>query len=416
MKSEDIYRTILVRMWGDEKFNRLSPLPPSGAALWIYLLTGPHSNQIGFFRAGEMTLAEELGWDLKAFRKAFRECFEEGLIKTSHDYSKDRLIFIPNFLKINFPQNPNVVKSWGHVWQMIPECQLKLEVWHHIKNIMESKDKETKAWSKAFIETCRKPSLKPFGKPFGNPLGNLSPNQEQEQEQEQEVKTPPTPPPGGNVCEGKNSEPEKRSPRDYSPEFQEFWEAYPPREGPNDKRRAFSAWKARLREDHTAEAMIAGARKYFADCASSEKIGTPYVMQASTFLGPADPPHFSVKEAPATPENIDPEKRIELWLEKVFTEHGPIVEREGESLTPDQRQAYRFKPWIVCGCPSCRKPDAWKRWYDPALPWNPKHGPIMSDCDWPYEIPMQVKYRDSPWHICRCRLCLFRDTSAMMVG
>ena len=73
MKSEDIYRTILVRMWGDDKFNRLSPLPPCGAGLWIYLLTGPHSNQIGFFRAGEMMLAEELGWELKAFRKAFRD-------------------------------------------------------------------------------------------------------------------------------------------------------------------------------------------------------------------------------------------------------------------------------------------------------------------------------------------------------
>ena len=195
MKSEDIYRTILVRMWGDEKFNRLSPLPPSGAGLWIYLLTGPHSNQIGFFRAGEMMLAEELGWELKAFRKAFRECFDEGLIKTSPDYSKDRLIFIPNFLKINFPQNPNVVKSWDHVWRLIPECQLKLEVWHHIKTIMESKDKESKAWSKAFIETCRKPSLKPLRKPFGNPLGNLSPNQEQEQEQEQEEEIPLIPPP-----------------------------------------------------------------------------------------------------------------------------------------------------------------------------------------------------------------------------
>ena len=204
MKSEDIYRTILVRMWGDEKFNRLSPIQPSGKSLWIYLLTGPFSNQIGLFRAGEMTLAEELGWDLKAFRECFRECFEEGLIETSEEYFKDRLIFIPNFLKINFPQNPNVVKSWTKIWNSIPECQLKLKVWNHIKIIMESKDKETKAWSKAFIESCRKPSIKTSRKPFDNPLGNLSPNQEQEQEQEQEKDFNNTHPPkkkSAKTCE-----------------------------------------------------------------------------------------------------------------------------------------------------------------------------------------------------------------------
>ena len=174
-------------------------------------------------------LAEELGWELKAFRKAFRECFDEGLIKTSPDYSKDRIIFIPNFLKINFPQNPNVVRSWDNVWRLIPECQLKLEVWHHIKNIMESKDKESKAWSKAFIETCQKPSLKPSRKPFCNPLGNLSPNQEQEQEQEQEVKTPP-PPQGDVSVEKTGGEPKRRNASEYSPEFESFWTAYPRKE------------------------------------------------------------------------------------------------------------------------------------------------------------------------------------------
>ena len=184
-------------------------------------------------------LAEELGWELKAFRKAFRECFDEGLIKTSPDYSKDRIIFIPNFLKINFPQNPNVVRSWDNVWRLIPECQLKLEVWHHIKNIMESKDKESKAWSKAFIETCQKPSLKPSRKPFCNPLGNLSPNQEQEQEQEQEVKTPPTPQ-GDVSVEKTGGESKRRTVPGYSPEFETFWTAYPRKEA---KGSAFKAWQ-----------------------------------------------------------------------------------------------------------------------------------------------------------------------------
>ena len=358
-----------------------------------YLISSPHSNSIGIYYLPFSYILNDTGLSEKGALKGLQRLSEVSFMGYDRD---SEVVFVYEMAKWQIGEslhpNDKQVKGIQSLYDNLPENPFL---------------------SKFFDLYADRFHLKNRRGSEGASMDLRSTETETETETE---KTPPTPPPGGNVCEGKNSEPEKRSPRDYSPEFQEFWEAYPPREGPNDKRRAFSAWNARLREDHTAEAMIAGARKYFADCASSEKIGTPYVMQASTFLGPADPPHFSVKEAPATPENIDPEKRIELWLEKVFTEHGPIVEREGENLTPDQRQAYRFKPWIVCGCPSCRKPDAWKRWYDPALPWNPKHGPIMSDCDWPYEIPMQVKYRDSPWHICRCRLCLFRDTSAMMVG
>ena len=188
MKSEDIYRIILTRMWGDEKFNRLSSPPPSGKYLWIFLLTGPFSNRIGLFRAGEMTLSEELGWDPKGFREAFGEVLLEGLVKVSSEYSKDRLIFIPNFIKINPPQNPNVIKDWHREWNILPECELKLEAWHHIKSIIEQKDKESKAWSKAFIETCRKPSIKASQKASTKPCHNHCPNQEQEQEQEQEQK------------------------------------------------------------------------------------------------------------------------------------------------------------------------------------------------------------------------------------
>ena len=186
MKSDDIYRIILTRMWGDEKFNRLSSPPPNGKYLWIFLCTGPFSNRLGLFKAGEMTLAEELGWELKGFREAFQEALVEGLLKVSDEYSKDRLIFIPNFLKINFPANPNVIKSWEREWNILPECGLKLEAWHHIKNLMESKDKETKAWSHAFTETCRKPFIKPSPKPLPKTSTLPLAKQEQEQEQEQE--------------------------------------------------------------------------------------------------------------------------------------------------------------------------------------------------------------------------------------
>jgi hypothetical protein len=220
MKTDDIYRTILVRMWGDQKFRNLSPLPPSGQSLWIYLLTGPFSNRIGFFRAGEMALAEELGWDLKAFRKAFREVLTEGLVQASPE---DRLIFIPNFTKINRPFSPNVVTSWSTEWKIIPECSLKEEAWETIKYNLHGTLGES--FVKAFIKACPKPS----GKALSKPSLKACRIQEQEQEQEQE-KTLARPP-------KKNpANPAQR----YAPEFDLFWSEYPRKTG---KGAAYKAWK-----------------------------------------------------------------------------------------------------------------------------------------------------------------------------
>ena len=35
------YRKVKITMWDDPRFRALSPLPPSGQSLFIYLLTGP---------------------------------------------------------------------------------------------------------------------------------------------------------------------------------------------------------------------------------------------------------------------------------------------------------------------------------------------------------------------------------------
>src|ERR1019366_3324400 len=68
------YRKLSLSMHADEKYRSLSSPTPNAKTLWIHLLTGPHTDLIpGVSRAGEMAIAEELGWDLKGFREAFRE-------------------------------------------------------------------------------------------------------------------------------------------------------------------------------------------------------------------------------------------------------------------------------------------------------------------------------------------------------
>ncbi len=170
------HRKVDVRVWGDDKFRGMTAPAPCGRYLWLYLMTGPHTTSIpGLFVAGEAALAEALGWPLKGFREAFREASERGMAEA--DWNA-RLVWLPNAIRYNFPENPNVVKSWRAYWDEIPECHLKVKAYGVLRQQLASKE----TFLKAFLETIAECAGMPLAKPLGTPL----PNQEQEQEQEQE--------------------------------------------------------------------------------------------------------------------------------------------------------------------------------------------------------------------------------------
>ena len=179
------YRKVEVRTYGDEKFRRLSPILPCGQGLWLYLITGPHTTAIpGLFRAGRAGMAEELGWPLEDFDKAFGEVSAQGMAKADF---QNRVIWIRNALKHNSPASPNVVMSWAAELDLIPECALKCEA---ISGIQEFLGTLHPAYLQAFdvIFSPRKSSQLPLSKSLPKP-SRKSPvktmgNQEQEQEQE----------------------------------------------------------------------------------------------------------------------------------------------------------------------------------------------------------------------------------------
>jgi hypothetical protein len=87
------YRRVSTRMWGDEKFRRLSAPKPNGRSLWLLLVTGPQTSPVpGLFHAGQAALAEELGWPLPGFQKAWREI--EQLEMAIADWTA-RVVWIP---------------------------------------------------------------------------------------------------------------------------------------------------------------------------------------------------------------------------------------------------------------------------------------------------------------------------------
>ncbi|WP_154585668.1 hypothetical protein [Burkholderia cenocepacia] len=173
------YRVIEVRMWADQKFCALTPIPPSGQGLWVYLLTGPHTGPIpGIFRAGRAGLAEELGWTTEAFDEAFDEVFRQGMAKADW---QAKLVWIPKAVDCNLPTSPNVVISWAKEWPQLPECDLKVEAYEALKASIHGRGK---AFGEAFDKSFAKPIVKASGKAFDMASGKTMAIQKQEQEQE----------------------------------------------------------------------------------------------------------------------------------------------------------------------------------------------------------------------------------------
>jgi len=71
----------------------------------------------------------------------------------------------------------------------------------------------------------------------------------------------------------------------YPEDFEQLWKIYPKRCGGNPKRKAFNAYKARLREGVIYSDLQAGVLRYYNFCNGTAKIGSEYVMQTATFFG-----------------------------------------------------------------------------------------------------------------------------------
>ncbi len=170
------YRKVEVRTWGDERFRALSPIPPCGQGLWLYLITGPRTGPIpGLFSAGPAAMAEDLGWPLDAFMHAMGEAIGHGMVRVD---TAARVVLIPKAIQHNPPAAPNQVKTWGAEFDLIPECDLKREAYETLKASIHALGE---GFAHAFDATWRKPSPKPSCMP------SVMPRAIQEQEQEQDI-------------------------------------------------------------------------------------------------------------------------------------------------------------------------------------------------------------------------------------
>lgn len=155
------YRKIDTRTWNDQKFNALSD---DAKLVFFLLLTHPHLTPIGAMRATLAGLASELRWSAERFTSAFNECAMKDMVR--HDEFA-AFVWLPNFLRYNQPESPNVVRSWEQYLDYLPECQLKNDLIHDVGD---------------FVQTLSVTFQEALPQAFGKAM----PNQEQEQEQKQE--------------------------------------------------------------------------------------------------------------------------------------------------------------------------------------------------------------------------------------
>ena len=120
------YRKVDPRVYSDERVRKLSRPAPNGRDCWMYLLTAKEAFSMpGVIPAGAGAMADTLRWDVQGFRAAFAEVEALGMAKADFDAS---LVWVPNALKYNEPENPNVILSWASIWEEITECDLKREI------------------------------------------------------------------------------------------------------------------------------------------------------------------------------------------------------------------------------------------------------------------------------------------------
>ena len=182
-----IYRKIEVKIWSDAKFMQLSKLQPSGQALFLYLLTGPHTGIVpGLFRAGYAAMAEDLGWDIDAFRFAIGEAKALGIVLADPEA---KLVWIPNAVKYNPPTSINIIKGWAKAVETLPQCTLLTTAIEHIREYLHSFGRQGNSLAAAFDESFGypKPSARLSPKPLAKPSPRAFQEQEQEQEQEQNL-------------------------------------------------------------------------------------------------------------------------------------------------------------------------------------------------------------------------------------
>lgn len=286
------YRKISTRFWEDRVVTELT----SGTRfLFLCLLTCREITPLGIMTFNRDAFRTRTGLSFKNLRRSLSELEENGLIRMDPE---SLLIVIPNFLKHNPPENPNVVKSYIKLASEFPECDLLNE---YMEDVIQILSEMGDIFIGPFKDSRWVGLIKHTEVGLGNPQGGVC---EIRNRNRNRNSIPPIPPRGvGGGLVG----------------FDRFWEAYPRRVG---KGAALKAWSKLNPHAELVERIIEAVER---QKLSREwlKDGGQYIPHPTTWLNqtrwedelpsqaPSGPPGVnSAAAAPADPfAHLDPLSR-----------------------------------------------------------------------------------------------------------
>lgn len=265
--------------WSSQDIRGLSE---DGRTLALYLLTSPHTTLTGTFRLPDGYVSEDLQWSTERVSEGFAELFAKGF---ANRCETTKWVWILKFLDWNAPENPNQWKAARKIVSQIPDqCSWKAD------------------FKRLFAKSCGDPE-----EPLQNPSETVSKSGSGSGTGFTTASETP-------VRTARVSRKQKSTEAD-PPWFAEFKQAYPPRDGEQNWRKAMKAARARIAEGHSPEEFISGAKRYAEHCEANGKLRSQFVKQAATFLGPdksfLEPwvtarfqPEQRGQDMPAVPANV----------------------------------------------------------------------------------------------------------------
>jgi len=156
------YRKVEMILWADKRFRALAD---DTKIIWLYLLTSHRTTYCpGLVLASEVIIADDLGWfdddpatGLSRVRESLREL--EGLGWVEID-AEAKVMWVPNAVRHNIPDNPNQVKGWHSTFNEIPRSPLKRAWRDRAYTDMRDECGGTSQKFKVFVDL--------FGKPEGD--------------------------------------------------------------------------------------------------------------------------------------------------------------------------------------------------------------------------------------------------------
>ena len=151
-----------VATWADQRFVGWGPPEtPNAQHLFLYLLTGPFSTRIpGIIITEKQSVAASLGYTTKegTFVSGFNECWSKLMENNVREDEKNRIIWfikaLSNDRRSNRPANPNVIRGWKSDWSLIPECELKSDIYCGLKAFVKGLGG---GFVKAYSESIKRP-------------------------------------------------------------------------------------------------------------------------------------------------------------------------------------------------------------------------------------------------------------------